>query len=226
MACERGRSLLIAAMGNKTKRALIWGIVSLWLFLPGHLLSGSVEDPTGIVKGTVTIGGRATSDALVSVEGLSDDRIKAQLLKLKTKRFVMDQREVKFIPRVLAVPVGSTVDFLNSDRTFHNVFSTSEAKKFDLGLYSPGRSRSVTFDNPGVVKILCHVHPHMEAFIVVKEHPSFGFTDGRGNYQLENVPLGKFRLEIWHPEFGSRVESFTLVRDGEVLSIDVDLKGK
>lgn len=225
MVCERGFALLIAAMVNKTRRALIWGLVSLWLFLPGPLLSGTVEHTTGIVKGTITIGGRAISDVLVSVEGLSDERVKA-LLKLETKKVVMDQREVKFIPRVLAVPVGSTVNFLNSDKTFHNVFSTSEAKKFDLGLYSPGRSRSVTFDKPGVVKILCHVHPHMEAYIVVKEHPSFGVTDSRGNYQLENVPLGKLRLEIWHPEFGSRVEPFTLVRDGEVLSIDVDLKRK
>jgi plastocyanin len=226
MACQRRLRLLIAAMDEKTNRALIWGIVSLWLFLPGHLRSGTVEDATGTVKGTITIGGRATSDALVSVEGLANESVKAQLLKLKNKRFVMDQREVKFIPRVLAVAVGSTVDFLNSDKTFHNVFSTSEIKKFDLGLYSPGRSRTVTFDQPGVVKVLCHVHPHMEAFIVVKEHPFFGVTDNRGNYQLENIPLGKYRLEIWHPEFGSRVEPFAVVRDREVLNIDVDLKRK
>jgi len=203
----------------------VWVLTALWLFLPGRL-SGAEGEASGIVKGTITIGERPTSDVVVSVEGLPDERVKTRLLKLKAKKVVMDQRDVQFFPRVLAVPVGSTVNFLNNDKTFHNVFSPSEAKKFDLGLYSPGRSRSVTFEKPGVVKILCHVHPHMEAFIVVKEHPFFGVTDGRGNYQLDNVPLGKYRLEIWHPEFGARVEPFNLVRDREILTIDVDLKGK
>jgi len=207
------------------KRRLIWVLASLWLFLPGRL-SGAEGGATGIVKGTITIGGRPTSDVVVSVEGLSQEQLKSQISKLQTKKAVMDQREVKFIPRVLAVPVGSTVDFLNNDKTFHNVFSTSEAKRFDLGLYSPGRSRSVTFEKPGVVRILCHVHPHMEAFIVVKEHPFFGVTDKRGNYQLDNIPLGKYRLELWHPEFGSMVEPFNMVREGEVLAINADLKKK
>lgn len=212
-------------MCEKINRPLIWVIASLWLFLPGRL-SGAEGETTGTVKGTITIGGSATSDVVVSVEGLPDERVKAQLLKLKAKKLVLDQRDVRFIPRVMAISVGGTVDFLNSDKTFHNVFSTSEAKKFDLGLYSPGRSRSLTFEKPGVVKILCHVHPHMEAFVVVKEHPFFGVTDSRGNYQLDNVPLGKYRLEIWHPELGTRVEAFNLARDRDVLTIDVDLKRK
>jgi len=203
----------------------VWVLAALWIFLPGRL-PGAEGEARGIVKGTITIGGRPTSDVVVSVEGLPDERVTTQLSKLKAKKVVMDQRDVKFFPRVLAVPVGSTVDFLNNDKTFHNVFSLSEAKKFDFGLYSPGRSRSVTFEKPGVVKILCHVHPHMEAFIVVKEHPFLGVTDNRGNYQLDNVPLGKYRLEIWHPELGAKVEPFNLVRDREILTIDVDLKRK
>lgn len=202
----------------------VWVLTALWL-LPGRL-SGAEGEASGIVKGTITIGGRPTSDVVVSVDGLPDERVNAQLSKLKAKNVVMDQRDVKFFPRVLAVPVGSKIDFLNNDKTFHNVFSASEAKKFDLGLYSPGRSRSVTFEKPGVVKILCHVHPHMEAFIVVKEHPFFGVTDNRGNYQLDNVLLGKYRLGIWHPEFGARVEPFNVVRDREILTIDVDLERK
>lgn len=138
----------------------------------------------------------------------------------------MDQREMKFIPRVLAVLAGTTVDFLNSDKTFHNVFSTSETKKFDLGLYSPGRTRNVTFEKPGVVRLLCHVHPQMEAFIVVKEHPYFGVTDKQGNYQFGNVPQGKYNLELWHPEFGVRVVPLNVGRDREVVTHDVDLKQK
>jgi hypothetical protein len=136
----------------------------------------------------------------------------------------MDQRDMKFIPRVLPVLVGTTVEFPNNDKVWHNVFSASDAKKFDLGLYAPGKSRSVTFDKPGAVRILCNVHPDMEAHIVIKGHPNFAVTDKRGNYQLKGVPLGKYRLEIWHPEFGTRSEPLNLVREGEVLAIDVDLK--
>ncbi len=75
-------------------------------------------------------------------------------------------------------------------------------------------------------KILCNVHPDMEAYIVVKGHSYFADSDKRGNYQLKGVPLGKYRLEVWHPEFGTRIEPFNLVRDGEVFAIDIDLKKK
>ncbi|MEE9550381.1 MAG: carboxypeptidase regulatory-like domain-containing protein, partial [Candidatus Binatia bacterium] len=117
------------------------------------------------------------------------------------------------------------VTFPNNDDAWHNVFSNSEAKKFDLGLYSPGKTRNVTFDKPGVVRILCNVHPHMEAYVVVKEHPFFTLSDSRGNYRLGAVPVGRYRLEFWHPELGTRVEPFNMARDGEVLAIDVDLEG-
>lgn len=202
-----------------------YGFCVFALLLPAAVFAAEVGK-TGIVKGTITIGGKPTADAVVSVEGVPQKKLQTQDSKLKTTRAVVDQRDLKFIPRVLPALFGTTVDFPNNDKTFHNVFSTSEAKKFDLGLYAPGNSRSVTFEKPGVVRILCNVHPDMEAFIVVKEHPFFGVTDNRGNYLLSNVPLGKYRLELWHPEFGTRVEPFNLVREGEVLAIDVDLKKK
>lgn len=181
---------------------------------------------TGIVKGTITIGGRPTPDAVVSVEGSQLKAPSAQRSALGTKKAAIDQRDMKFIPRVLAVAAGTTVDFPNNDKTFHNVFSNSEAKKFDLGLYPSGQSRSATFDKPGVVKILCNVHPNMEAYVVVKSHSYFSATDARGNYTLKGLPLGKYRLEIWHPDFGARTVPVELVRDGEVLAIDMDLKKK
>jgi plastocyanin len=218
-------TLRLSPLVKNLELYLIWFVACVCVFLPWILLGGE-SGGTGNVRGTITIGGRPTSDVVVSVEGLSPKQLNSQLLSGKFDKAVMDQRDVKFIPRVLAIRVGSTVDFLNSDKTFHNVFSTSEAKRFDLGLYSPGRSRAVTFEKPGVVRILCHVHPHMEAFIVVKEHAFFGVTDKHGSYQLGNVPLGKYRLELWHPEFGTRVETFYLARDGEVLTIDADLKRK
>ena len=200
-----------------------WSLALLGLFLAAHA-SGAETAATGTIKGTITAGGRPTSDAVVSVEGLPQEKGKSQKAKGKTSKAVIDQKDMKFIPRVVPILVGTTVDFPNNDKTFHNVFSTSEAKKFDLGLYPSGESRSVTFDKPGVVKVLCNVHPNMEAYVVVKGHPNFSASDIQGNYRLNGIPLGKYRLEIWHPEFGTKVVSFNLVRDGEVLAIDVDMK--
>jgi len=207
------------------KRYRFWLLALLAVVLPVASFGGEAGK-RGIVKGTVTIGGKPTTDAVVSVEGVPSGNRKSEIENRKSKKALMDQRDVKFIPRVLPVLSGTTVDFPNNDKTFHNVFSTSEAKKFDLGLYAPGKSRSVTFEKPGVVRILCNVHPNMEAFIAVFGHPYFSAADARGSYQVNGVPLGKYRLEVWHPEFGARAVTFNLVREGEVLAIDVDLKKK
>jgi plastocyanin len=207
------------------KRQFLSSAAFLGLLVP-LVAFGGEAGKTGIVKGAVTIGGKPTADAVISVEGPAQEQLKTKNSKLKTLKAVMDQRDMKFIPRVLPVLAGTSVDFPNNDKTFHNVFSTSEAKKFDLGLYPPGKSRSVTFDKPGVVRILCNAHPQMETFIVVKAHPYFSATDKRGNFEVGSVPLGKYRIEVWHPDFGMTTVPFNLVREGEVLAIDIDLKKK
>ncbi len=193
------------------------------LLLPGIAPGDEVMGKPGFVKGTITLDGRPTSEVVVSIDGLTKEYFLSHVSKAEPKP--MDQREMKFIPKVLAVPVGTPVNFPNNDNTWHNVFSPSEANKFDLGLYPPGEKRSVTFNKAGVVSILCNVHPNMEAHIVVKEHPFFTVPNTRGSYQIDAVPLGKYRLEVWHPDVGTKVEPFNMVREGEVLTIDVDLKG-
>ena len=203
-------------------RLKIWMLIAGISFWPGSLF-GAGDAKTGIIKGTITIAGKPTQDVVVSVEGVPKEQSKLQLSGNKPKA-VMDQKDLKFIPSVLATVVGTTVDFPNDDKTFHNIFSTSAAKKFDLGLYPSGQSRSATFDNAGVVRILCNVHPNMEAYVVVKSHPYFSVPDSRGNYSLNGIPLGKYRIEVWHPELGPSATSVELVRGGEVLAINVDLK--
>jgi plastocyanin len=205
------------------KRGVYW-LPLLGVFLSGLLVSAQPVSKTGIVKGVVTIRGKPAPDAVVSIEGLPKEKPRPRDSKLKTANAVMDQREMKFVPRVLAVLVGTNVDFTNNDKTWHNVYSTSAPKKFDLGLYPPQKTRSVTFDKPGIVRILCNVHPPMEAFIVVKDHPFFAVTEKRGNYELDNVPLGKYVVEVWHPDFGAKKFPFELVREGQVLDLDIDLK--
>ncbi|MFQ5684034.1 MAG: carboxypeptidase regulatory-like domain-containing protein [Candidatus Binatia bacterium] len=199
-------------------------VILFCLFFPA-LAQGVEADKTGIVKGTVTIGGRPTSDVVVSVEGLPEKLLKSQRTE-KPMSVIMDQRDKKFIPHVLAVRLGATVAFPNNDKTWHNIYSTSVPKKFDLGLYPPGKSRKLNFDKPGVVRIRCNVHPNMEAFIVVEGHPYFSAADREGNYRVNSVPVGKYRLEIWHPDLGKKIVPFDLVRGGEVLDINVDLKEK
>lgn len=205
-------------------RYLFW-LAALSAALFSAAAFGGEAAKTGVVKGAITIAGKPAADVVVSIEGVPQDQSKTQPSGGKAKA-VMDQKDLKFNPRVLAVVAGTTVDFPNHDKTFHNVFSNSDAKKFDLGLYPSGQSRSVTFDKPGVVKILCNAHPNMEAYIVVKNHRYFSLADTHGNYTLARVPLGKYRVEVWHPQFGIKTIPVELVREGEVMAVDVDLKVK
>ena len=201
-------------------------LFALLLLLVAAELHGAEATKSGIIKGTITVAGKPTTDAVISLEGISAETLKGQIPSGKPKKAIMDQREMKFLPRVLPVMVGSTVEFPNHDAVWHNVYSKGGAKDFDLGLYPPGKTRSITFDKPGVARILCNAHPNMEAFIVVKEHPFFSSADKGGNYRLDGVPLGKYRIQVWHPELGTTESGVELVREGEVLDVNFDLKKK
>ncbi len=113
-------------------------------------------------------------------------------------RAVLDQRNEAFVPYVLAIPVGAIVDFPNSDRTYHNVFSFSKARRFDLGRYGRGESKFVRFDKPGVVRVFCEIHSHMSAFILVFAHRFFATTDSEGRYRIDDVPGGTYTLAAWN----------------------------
>jgi plastocyanin len=114
------------------------------------------------------------------------------------RRVRLDQRNERFVPRVLAITVGSIVDFPNNDRTYHNVFSLSDARTFDLGRYAAGRSKAVRFERPGVVRVFCDIHSHMSAFILVFAHRFFAVTDAEGRYRIDNVPPGAYTVSMWH----------------------------
>ncbi|MGH9324370.1 MAG: carboxypeptidase regulatory-like domain-containing protein [Vicinamibacteria bacterium] len=110
---------------------------------------------------------------------------------------VLDQRRETFVPYVLPVMVGTTVEFPNHDPFYHNVFSLSKAARFDLGRYPEGRSKSVRFDRPGIVRVFCEIHSHMSAFILVFSHRYFSSTTSDGRYRIEGVPPGEYDVVVW-----------------------------
>ena len=135
-------------------------------------------------------------------------------------RAVMDQRNETFVPHVLAVMAGTVVDFPNSDKTFHNVFSLSKAKRFDLGRYAAGRSKSVRFDRPGVVRVFCDIHSHMNAFVLVFSHPFFDVTDTDGRFRLDNVPAGNYTVVGWY-EGEQRTSRAVTIPAGGVVDLEL-----
>ena len=103
-----------------------------------------------------------------------------------------------FIPHVLPIIVGTIVQFPNEDPFFHNVFSLSGAKSFDLGRYPKSQTRSVRFNRPGIVKIFCHIHSHMNAVILVFGHPHFCVPEAKGSFNIDDIPPGRHTLVVWH----------------------------
>jgi plastocyanin len=118
------------------------------------------------------------------------------------KTFLIDQKGLLFNPHVLVVPVGASVEFLNSDKVAHNVFwiAINSNKKLghNLGTWPQGEKRSFTFDTPGVVPLLCNVHPEMSAYVVVAPTSHYATTDASGAYEIRDIPDGAHNVTVWH----------------------------
>lgn len=133
------------------------------------------------------------------------------------------QRDTAFSPAAVAVQVGSAVRFPNEDPFFHNVFSYSSTKRFDLGRYPKGESKDVVFDEPGIVDVYCEVHEFMRAVIVVTENPHHAVVGEDGTFRLEGVPPGSYTLVATHPDVDPvRVE--VQVSNGGTARVEVELK--
>lgn len=114
------------------------------------------------------------------------------------QRKTINQRDKRFLPHVVAIEVGSEVDFPNDDPFFHNVFSIFNGKRFDLGLYASGETRPVNFNRPGISYIFCNIHPKMSAVVLALDTPHFAVSDKAGGFTINNVPTGEYRLSVWH----------------------------
>lgn len=182
--------------------------------LLGALAAGA---HAGSVSGQVSLAGRGGArQAVVSLEGGARSAPLA--------RAVVDQRDKMFSPHVSVVTRGTTVQFPNNDTVFHNVFAYFQAKKFDLGMYPRGASKSVTFDRTGLVVLLCNVHSDMSAYIMVVDTPFYAVADKNGRFRIPNVPPGTYTLHAWHESGGSLTQTVTVGPGATALSLSLARK--
>ncbi len=149
------------------------------------------------VSGTIVLE-PSTSSAASTVVWLAPIGTAVEPVKVAPLHAVLAQKNKAFEPHMLVITKGSTVDFPNHDPWFHNVFSLFDGKRFDLGLYEAGTSRTVHFDREGVSFIFCNIHPEMSAVVVVLGSPYFATTDKRGAFTIANVPPGHYMLHVWN----------------------------
>ncbi|HSI03847.1 MAG: hypothetical protein ACAI38_05695 [Myxococcota bacterium] len=122
----------------------------------------------------------------------------------------------RFVPRITAAPIGTTIHFPNLDGIDHNAFSLSDAKPFDLGLYRGGEARSVSFDRPGVIQLFCNIHSSMAAYIVIVDSKALARTDQQGNAVITDVPTGPQTVAVWHELSGEKRQTIVVPRQPEM----------
>ena len=187
--------------------------------------AGTIRGRVEVLDRGYAMGRPAVADVVGSTHAPVDRRQSVVYLEtaprgafteLPAGRARLDQRHEQFVPHVLAITVGTTVDFPNNDRTFHNVFSLSPVKSFDLGRYPVGQSRAVPFDKAGIVPVFCDIHSHMSAYILVFNHPFFALTDDDGRYAIAGVPAGSYTVEVWSEMGRADPQTLTVPAGGVV----------
>ena len=177
-------------------------VLILFLALPAALFAGTINGKVSGVSGV----------SVVYVEA-----VPGKTFAPPAQHFLMDQKGLLFQPHILAVPAGSTVDFLNSDSVQHNVFwpSVGANKKagHNLGTWPKGQKRSFKFDLPGEVALLCNVHPEMSGYIIVVPTLYFAETAADGSYKIKDVPDGSYSVTVWHE--GAKSQSKKVAVSGE-----------
>lgn len=157
-------------------------------------------------------GGRVQE--IPAVVYLRGDALKASAPPATRAR--MAQRDTTFVPALVVITAGSSVEFPNRDPFFHNVFSYSKTKRFDLGRYPDPEAKTVTFDRPGIVNVFCEIHRSMRGVILVLDNPYFATVAADGSFRIAGVPPGKYELVAWHPDRGERKQPVTVPAAGTV----------
>src|ERR1700732_2626299 len=173
------------------------------------------------IKGKVSVQGIKTAENIaVFVDVIADKKFDAP-----KDHIVVDQRKMAFVPPVVAVQQGTTVDFLNSDPVGHNVYwpSISGNKKLthNLGTWPKGETKSFQFNDLGVAPLLCNVHPEMSGYVVVVATPYFAVTDKDGNFEIKNVPAGHYTVKTWSEDGKPTTQSVDVTATGATVDLTV-----
>ncbi len=184
---------------------------TLLLLAAAALAVAAAPLQAGDIHGLVACKGASCNDAIVYV-----DTIAGKTFPAPTAHAQVNQLNMKFLPRVLAVQVGATVDFLNSDKVQHNVFSPDAcADKFNLGTWAQGQTKSRTFAKPCFASLLCLIHPEMEGFVAVLPTPYFALVGADGSYKISEVPDGTYTVKAWHPKLKAAPQSVAVKGSAE-----------
>jgi plastocyanin len=185
------------------------------------ILLAAGSNLAGDIKGKVSVQGlKSASNIAVYVDIIPDKKFDAP-----SQHVVVDQKKMEFVPSVVVVLQGTTVDFTNSDPVGHNVYwpSISGNKKLthNLGTWPKGEKKSFQFSDLGVAPLLCNVHPEMSGYVVVVATPYFAVTDKDGNYEIKNVPAGKYTLKTWSEDGKPTTQSVDVSSSGATADLTV-----
>jgi plastocyanin len=196
---------------------VLWSVLSIATGLQAQAISGTILIKKKLTKPSVTasvsVYQRGTAVRLgkdAEMDPIAYERSRvviylegpASALSDAPATQQIQQLDRRFIPDMVVVPVGSIVTFPNMDPIFHNIYSLSKPKSFDLGSYDKGETRKVTFPKPGIVEIYCHLHPNMEATVVVTPNRWYARPDRNGEYRIPDVPPGQYTVVAWHRSAG------------------------
>ena len=213
---------------------ILWGLAPRPELVAGGTVIGTVRVSAapvardvpvrGLYRGGVTPAATPGADALVD-----QAQVVVYLTGVKNPELwpppppqVINQSGMAFIPHLLPILVGTEVAFPNNDRVYHNAFSYSKPKRFDLGRYAKGKTRSVIFDTPGIVRVFCEIHTNMRAIILVLESPFFTVAASGRPYRLSGIPPGTYTIHVWHEHKAPQDRPLS-IEEGGTITVDFSL---
>jgi hypothetical protein len=208
--------LLLLAGGLAVPPALRSGDITGTVMISGDVSDQPAASIRGIYRGAPAVQDQQQHPPDIPKAVVYIDGLKTPDIQPDPPRQTINQENLQFRPDLLPVLVGTIVDFPNNDHVYHNAFSYSKAKRFDLGRYEKGKSKSVLLDKPGVVRVFCEIHTHMRAVILVLENPYFTVAENGQPYRIKSVPPGDYRLTVWHERLDSQSRQITVPATGTI----------
>ncbi len=214
-------------MINRKKQKSLFIFLCLVFLIPGELFAADIKGKVIIRQQAVLKSGGGLSALYkrsTGTQATSSGSVKAVVFLKEVPGIPLPepvtgakiaQSNMTFVPHVLAIPVGTSVDFPNMDIVYHNVFSLSKTKEFDLGRYAKGKSKSIDFDKPGVVEVFCEIHSHMICYIIVSPNKYYAETDPDGEFILKDVPPGTYTITAWMENMPVKEVQVTVPKSGD-----------